>query len=88
VAILVAWLHGLQIGHIPLERDSEGRPLAQQAEKTDAEPASSAFLFVRIPIRRIRRDNQELIRLGIMNKKADPVDFIYHEDGWLDRLLF
>lgn len=85
VAVNVAHLHGLRIGHIPVvegEKQIETVPDAQGADQGDR------FLFVHIPIRRIRGNKAELRRLRIMNPKADPVEFIYHEDGLIGTFSF
>lgn len=85
VAVNVAHLHGLKIGHIPIvegEKQIETVPDASSPDRGDA------FLFVHIPIRRIRGNKAELRRLRIMNPKADPVEFIYHEEGLIGTFSF
>jgi hypothetical protein len=86
VAILVAWRHGLSIGHIPLDLDETGKPKDVQAEKISHEQCP--YVYVRVPVRAIRGDIRELVRRGIMNPKADPVWFIYHEDGLVGTFSF
>ena len=61
VAVLVAWQHGLRIGHIPV--DSTAAPQVLQAPIDDGCP----YLFVHVPVRGIRGNSAELIRRGIMN---------------------
>ena len=86
VAILVAWQHGLRIGHIPLTPNENGRPSDIQAEKITDE--GCPYVYVRVPVRQFRSDKAELVKRGIMNQKADPVWFIYHEDGLVGTFSF
>lgn len=87
VAMLVAWQHGLKIGHIPLERDEDGREKETQA---DVIPASGdcPYMFVHVPIRMIRGDPDKLAKRRIMSQDADPAGFIYHEDGLIGTFSF
>ncbi len=85
VAITVAYLHGLKIGHIPVVAGEQQCYMVP--EPGDPEPRDR-FAFVHIPIRRIRGNKTELRRLRIMNPKADPVEFIYHEDGLIGVFSF
>jgi hypothetical protein len=87
VAILVAWQHGLRIGHIPLERDRSGRVKRRQAELIAASD-HCPYVFAHVPVRRIRGSKPELVELGIMNRDADPAWFIYHEDGLIGTFSF
>ena len=87
VAVLVAWQHGLQIRHIPLERDSSGDAQKDQAELIAASDACP-YVFAHIPIRQIRGNKPKLVELGIMNQNADPALFIYHEDGLIGTFSF
>lgn len=87
VAILVAWQHGLKIGCIPLDLDKVTRkPKDVQAEKISHDQCP--YVYVHVPIRMIRGDIPELVRREIMNPKADPVWFIYHEDGLVGTFSF
>lgn len=86
VAILVAWQHGLRIGHIPLTPNENGEPADIQAEKITDEGCQ--YVYVRVPVRQFRGDKSELVKRGIMNQKADPVWFIYHEDGLVGTFSF
>lgn len=87
VAILVAWQHGLRIGHIPLERDASGQIAEPQARVI---PASERcpYVFVHVPVRWVRNDKPRLVQLGIMSQDADPASFIYHEDGLIGTFSF
>lgn len=87
VAILVAWQHGLRIGHIPLERNNDGSEKEPQAEVIAASD-DCPYTFVHVRIRKIRGDKPELVELGIMNQDADPALFIYHEDGLIGTFSF
>jgi len=84
VAILVAWQHGLESGHIPLERDAGGRPKDEQARQLH----DPRFHFVHVPVRKFRLDKAKLVQMGIMNKEADPVWFFCHEDGLVGTFSF
>ncbi|MGE5602322.1 MAG: hypothetical protein ACM30E_04695 [Nitrososphaerales archaeon] len=85
VAVTVAHLHGLKIGHIPVV---EGEKQIDIVPGPGAPGSADRFVFVRIPIRKIRGNKAELRRLKIMNPKADPVEFIYHEDGLIGAFSF
>lgn len=85
VAVNVAHLHGLKIGHIPVV---EGEKQVELIPDPHAAETGDRFTFVHIPIRRIRGNKAELRRLRIMNPKADPVEFIYHEDGLIGAFSF
>ena len=87
IAILVAWQHGLKIGNIPLDLDeATGNPKDVQAEKISHDQCP--YVYVHVPVRTIRGDIPELVRKGIMNPKADPIWFIYHEDGLVGTFSF
>ncbi len=85
VAVAVAHLHGLKIKHIPVV---EGKAQVQTVPAPDDAGRDDRFLFVHIPIRKIRGNKAELRRMKIMNPKADPVEFIYHEDGLIGVFSF
>ena len=85
VALLVAHLHGLKVGHIPQVADNSGQDLKQVEIIHDR---NDRYTFVHVPVRVIRTDKNELIKRGIMNKKADPTGFIYHEDGLISNFSF
>lgn len=85
VAVAVAHLHGLKIGHIPIVEGDKQIDIVPDPSEPNGD---DRFVFVRIPIRRIRGNKAELRRLRIMNPKADPVEFIYHEDGLIGALSF
>ncbi len=85
IALLVAHSHGLSSGHIPQMRDNLGKILKQVEIIHDK---GDRYTFVHVPVRMIRTDKNELIRRGIMNKKADPTGFIYHEDGLISNFSF
>jgi hypothetical protein len=87
VAILVAWRHGLSIGHIPLERDDDGNEKEIQ-NKVIAASADCPYMFVHVPIRGIRGNKAKLVERKIMNQDADPALFIYHEDGLIGTFSF
>lgn len=87
VAILVAWQHGLKIRHIPLERYANRKAKPRQAEVIAASD-DCPYVFVHVPIRRIRGNKPKLVELGIMNRNADPALFIYHEDGLIGTFSF
>jgi hypothetical protein len=84
VAILVAWRHGLEIGNIPLHLDETSKQPDVQAD----EIVDDRYMYVHVPVRRIRGDKEALIQRGIMNRNADPVWFIYHEDGLVGTFSF
>jgi hypothetical protein len=84
VAILVAWQHGIEIGHIPVDKEPDGQPKPDQARVIREATAS----FVHVPVRKFRNDKAKLVQMGILNKKADPVWFIYHEDGLVGSFSF
>src|ERR1017187_3144619 len=81
VAILVAWQHGLQIGHIPLtlnrDHDVRNAPKVQIIGSDEGCP----YMFVHVPVRQYRRSTDKLVEYGILNPNADPALFVYHEDG-------
>ena len=89
VAILAAWYHGLEFGHIwggefkKLDGTLEG-PI----ESLNPVEGVCPYLFVHVPVRKYRSDIDQLVQLGIMNKEADPASFIYHEDGLVSMLSF
>ncbi len=85
IAVAVAHLHGLRIGHIPVV---EGEKQIEVIPDPEVPAGGDRFAFVHIPIRRIRGNKAELRRLHIMNPKADPVEFIYHEDGLIGTFSF
>lgn len=85
IALLVAHLHGLKVGHIPQVADISEQDLKQVEIIHDK---NDRYTFVHVPIRLIRTDKNELIKRGIMNKKADPTGFIYHEDGLISNFSF
>jgi|ERR1035441_10039779 hypothetical protein len=85
VALLVAWQHGLQIGHIPLDRHKETTvALDEQAKRLTADP----YAFVHVGIRWMRNKNRELVNAKILNKRADPMWFFYHEDALVSQHSF
>ncbi len=96
VAILVAWRHGLKHRHI-LEgipersrRQSARRistPLHNRTRRIDSD-TECPYVFVNVPIRRIRNDIQELQELEILNDRAEPSDLVYHEDGIIGAFSF
>src|SRR5512143_3912986 len=69
VAVAVAHLHGLKIGHITVVEGDKQIDIVPDPDRPDG---GDRFAFVRIPIRRIRGNKPELRRLKIMNPKADP----------------
>ena len=89
VAILAAWYHGLEFGHIwgggfkKLDGTIEG-PI----EFLNPVEGVCPYLFVHIPVRKYRSNIDQLVQLGIMNKEADPAFLIYHEDGLVSMLSF
>lgn len=87
VAILVAWQHGLEIRHIPLERDEDGNVKEPQAWVINASD-NCPYMFVHVPVRKHRGDKPKLVELGIMNQNADPAWFVYHEDGLIGTFSF
>jgi len=91
VAILAAWYHGLEVGHIVREGDlkkPDGTPEGP-IDTIEPDPAGGCpYLFVHIPVRKYRGVNKQLEDLGIMNNKTDPTDRIYHEDGLVSILSF
>lgn len=87
VALLVAWQHGLKIGHIPLEYDDNKNEKEEQA-KVIAASAECPYMFVHVPIRQIRSNKTKLVEREIMNPHADPSWFVYHEDGLIGTFSF
>lgn len=91
VALLVAWQHGLESGHIPTrvdgmtEKEMEPRRIGAQSLGTSP---FQKFVFAHIPIRALRGNTKELIARKIMNPNPDPVDYIYHEDGIIGDFSF
>lgn len=75
VAVLVAWQHGLAIGHIPVEADAETHMLSVPAGE------GCPYTFVHVPVRSIRGDNAELIQRGIMNPKPELAGLVSHDDA-------
>lgn len=88
VAILVAWQHGLRIGHIPLTVGDTPAGTPGPQVRTIAAGDGCPYVFVNVPVRQFRRDKAELMRRGIMNSNADPARFIYHEDGLVGTFSF
>jgi hypothetical protein len=88
VAILVAWQHGLEIGHIPLEHDQITGKVKERQAEVIAATDDCPYVFVHVPIRRIRNDKLRLAQREIMNPDADPAWFIYHEDGLIGTFSF
>lgn len=80
IALMTAYLHGLKVGHIPvnlnnsIDNPSQGLEIIHEKGKDD-------YKFVHVPVRQIRKNKDELKERGIMNKQADPISYIYHEDG-------
>ncbi len=87
VALLVAWQHGLKIGHIPLEYDENKNEKEEQA-RVIAVSAECPYMFVHVPVRQIRSSKSKLVDRGIMNPHADPSWFVYHEDGLIGAFSF
>lgn len=91
VAILAAWCHGLEVGHIVREGDlkkPDGSPEGP-IDTIEPDPAGGCpYFFIHIPVRKYRGVNKQLEDLGIMNNKTDPTDRIYHEDGLVSILSF
>jgi hypothetical protein len=88
VAILVAWQHGLTSGHIPRMHGEDGGNPEDPQILTLPPRGACRYVFVHIPVRQFRRDKNELVKRGIMNKDADPAWFIYHEDGLVGTFSF
>jgi hypothetical protein len=88
VAILVLWQHGLRTGSIPLSAgDTTGSASDPQARLIAASDGCP-YVFVNVAVRQFRRDKAELVRRGIMDRNADPVWFVYHEDGLVGTFSF
>jgi len=87
VAVLVAWQHGLKIGCIPLAHDAHGTAADAQSRVITAS-YGCPYVFVHVPVRQIRRDKLKLAERGILNQNADPIWFIYHEDGLIGTFSF
>jgi len=85
VAIIVAWQHGLDIGHVPGKEETRIR--GPQVYKIDSS-ADCPYVFVHVPVRQFRGNQAELEKRGIMNRNADPVWYIYHEDGLVGTFSF
>lgn len=87
VAILVAWQHGLRIGHI---RDSlyhaydPGNPEVRVIGAEQGCP----YMFVHVPVRQYRRETDMLVEHGLFNPKPDPALLVYHEDGLVGTFSF
>lgn len=81
IALMAAYLHGLEVGHIPTQLNGEDGKPAQKSFEMIHEAGKDEYKFVRVAAREMRKNTDELKRRGIMNKKADPVAYIYHEDG-------
>jgi len=86
VAVMAAWYHGLKFGHILGPEKPDGSPEDPIDPLVPGE--GCPYYFVHIPVRKYRNDTNELKRRGIMNKKADPLALIYHEDGLVTMLSF
>lgn len=84
VALLVAWQHGLRIGHIPIHRDSVESADVQEIGADQTCP----YRFVHVPVRQYRRNTDELVARKILDPNADPAMFVYHEDGLIGRFSF
>jgi hypothetical protein len=98
MALLVAWQHGLRVGHIPDPADERVlRALAGRRRRAGAHTAEvrvlkpdevCPYVFVHVPVRQFRRDTPTLIELGIMNPNVDPAMLVYHEDGLVGSFSF
>src|ERR1035441_8205769 len=85
VALLVAWQHGLKVGHIPLDRDKATKAvLDEQVRTLNADP----YEFVHVGIRWMRNKNRKLIEEKILNERPDPMWFFYHEDALVSPYSF
>jgi hypothetical protein len=88
VAILVAWRHGLKVGHIPVTLDDKDDAYSQ-ARVRKIEPSEGCpYTFVHVPVRQFRRNTDKLAELRILNRNADPGMFVYHEDGLIGTFSF
>lgn len=84
VAILVAWQHGLAIGHIPLTGND---PSSRNVDIIQGQ-GDCPYIFVHIPTRVFRSNVKELTERKIMNPRVDPAWLIYHEDGLIGTFSF
>lgn len=87
IGVMVAYLHGLKVGHIPIIKGDSDKVLRKQSE-TIHEKGKDDYIFAHIPVRGISSDKAELKKRGIMNEKADPIEYIYHEDGLIGVFSF
>ncbi len=73
--------------------DSEHIPSSQQYGHTVTFPnlppdPSEKYVFAHVPVRKIRTNPNELVRLGIMNDMPDPNRLVYHEDALVGTFTF
>ena len=88
MALLVAWKHGLRVGHIPLTFGPDQAHSRSAEARTLGADDVCPYVFVHVPVRQFRREPPKLIELGIMNPKADPALLVYHEDGLVGDFSF
>ena len=88
IALLVAWQHGLRVGHIPLALGGDRVGPHTDAVRVLRPDEVCPYVFVHVPVRQFRRDPPKLVQLGIMNPNADPAMLVYHEDGLVGTFSF
>ena len=87
VALLVAWQHGLRVGHIPRSFNPNHDPSIPEARaiRPDRE---CPYMFMHVPVRQYRRRTDKLVEHNLLNPNADPALFVYHEDGLIGTFSF
>ncbi len=85
VALMVSHQHGLKHGHIPLTRDDQGRPAANQVLRSKTTRRTDLFMYL---LGLFDRTTRRLKKLGIFNRNPRRSKFIYHEDGLIGAFSF
>jgi hypothetical protein len=87
VAILVAWQHGIRVGHIPRSFNPNHDPLVPEVRVIKPDD-DCPYKFVHVPVRQYRRSTDKLVEHSLLNPNADPALFVYHEDGLIGTFSF
>jgi hypothetical protein len=87
VALLVAWQHGLRVGHIPRSFSPNHDPSIPEVRDIRPDP-DCPYTFVHVPVRQYRRSHDKLAEHNLFNPNADPALFVYHEDGLIGTFSF
>ncbi len=87
VAILVAWQHGLRVGHIR-SKLSEVYDPQDSGVRVIGPEQDCPYIFVHVPVRQYRRRTDMLVEHELFNPNADPAALVYHEDGLIGTFSF